>query len=301
MPGHALHGLLHLLHHRRALRRSANGIAGHLKRHLRGLFDGLFALDLCGNHRGELDHPHQFSLRIIHRVVTRFQPHFVPVPVQAAETAGDVAAGIERSPKFGICRAGGIFCTAKHPVMLTHHFIEPVSHARQEGVIGGQHIACQIELDDRAGAQQRVEQRLVLPSQPDLFRHVAPVCAHLAYPPLCIQPRIPAQAPPCRLAIDRVQVHVIVQRRTIGKRAGQPAHGLGGQPLSQRGAGQGIHSDAERSSAGDVAVEDPPIAVEPQKKTGLLYLLQALPKAFQFAFTLGERGFQLPVEHAGTC
>ncbi len=214
----AFAGLLHVLgqiaHHVHRLgnhRGAALGAVVGLQRGVVGnarcLGHGQFLVYLVGDHGGELHHFVEFVVGVHDRVVGSLQPDHPAMSVDALEALGDELPGVKAFPEGLVGLAVVLLRLAEDAVMLALNLRQAVAHAGKEAVIGRQHVAVEVELDQRGGTHQGANQVLVLPRGLDGAGQVAGEDREILDPPLGVANRLGDGTQPGFLAIAAQQPH----------------------------------------------------------------------------------------------
>ena len=95
------------------------------------------------------------------RVVRRLQPYCAAMGIDPFEAIGHVLAAAQLVPeRLVTCRVCFLRFT-EHAVMLAAHLLKAIPDRLQETVVGGQHLAIQVEFDHGGRTHQRLDQAFV--------------------------------------------------------------------------------------------------------------------------------------------
>src|SRR5450830_698223 len=103
-------------------------------------------LDTLADVAGELDDFDQLAVAVIHRVVTRLQPHHAAVLANALELPGEKFTIVQASPKVSVLRTVDLGRFAKHTVMFAFEFRQRIPHDREEILVGVEYLPVQVKL-----------------------------------------------------------------------------------------------------------------------------------------------------------
>ncbi len=106
---------------------------------------------LLGDIGGILHHLEGTSVGIQNRIVAGLDPHFPPTFAEAFVLGGLIPAGPELAPELMVLGAVGGGLIDEHAMVFTPDLLQPVTHRVEEGVVGDQDRAVEVELDDRLG------------------------------------------------------------------------------------------------------------------------------------------------------
>ncbi len=160
--GNAMHHIDGLLDHLGAALGTEIGVVRGVIGDGRGLGDRQLAVDLIGDHGGELDDLVELAVGIVHRVVGSLQPDRPAMGIDALEAVRNVLAAVQAGPEIPIGSGFGLFAFAEHAVVLALDLLEAIAHAVEEALVGRDDMPAQVEFDDGGGAQQCVDHALVL-------------------------------------------------------------------------------------------------------------------------------------------
>ncbi|MCY1365695.1 hypothetical protein D9M69_525550 [compost metagenome] len=138
--------------------------------------------------------------------------------VDTFETVGHVLARIQATPEVMVCVTVVFFRQAEGAVMLALDLRQAVTHTAEEAVVGGQHVAVEVEFDHRRGAHQRADQVLVFAGGLDGAGQVAGKDRKTLDPPVRRAHRLQDRTQPRFLAGTAQQTHCAGEVLATGQR-----------------------------------------------------------------------------------
>jgi len=187
-------------------------------------------------------------------------------------------------------------------MVLALDLLQAIAHGAQEVFVGGDHLTGQLELDHRRGAQQRLDQALVLLGGGDGGGQVVGAEREVLQFAKTVVHRLPDGAQPGLFAIAAQQAkgsapvfrvaQGFQQRRMIGMAAERV-----GDQFVQRATDQRLPAVAQSLEEIVVGETNPALGVEFEHQHFAVERVLDLPGAGEFVLHLGQLLLETTVEH----